>query len=224
MRALRTYPFLTALPFILLYAADEVSLTTHVEDDATGVRSLRVVSRADGQAYVKAFVQEGKIRDLLPDTLARRLDAGAAADRYQVTGDFRFVDGGKLGDLKVSRHVRLATWPILQTTYTCTDTIRRTEFAATDRDVAAAPKTAFTYAITMPGPIDQASVRPPGGQVAGNTVTWKLAADKETQDVSVSASRPDWVPQVLLLIVLLLGLLSIVRFLRRRERTTPRRI
>jgi len=224
VRALRTHDLLTALPFMLLYAADEVAVTTRVEDDATGVRSVEIVSRPDTQTYVKAFADEGQIKGLLPATQMRRLDSGEVADRYRVAGDFRFVQGSKLGDLKVTRRVRLGTWPILQTTYAYTDKISRTEFSETDREIAAAPKTEFAYSVTMPGPIDPASVLPPGGVVDSNTVTWKLTADKPSQDIAVSASRPDWMPQALLLLVLLLAALSIVRFLRHRERTTPRRI
>jgi hypothetical protein len=221
----RTRPQLwTALPFILLYAADEVTLSTRIEDDATGVRSVKITSRPDTKAYVKAFVDEGKVKDLLPATLMRRLRSGEAADRHRVTGDFRFVQGDQLGDLKVTRRVRLTGWPLLQTTYAYSDKITRSEFADTERDLAAAPKTQFTYSVALPGPIDQASVLPPGGMVQGNTVTWTLTADKPSHEVAVSARRPDWAPQILLLIVIALAVLCVVRFLRYRERTTPTRI
>ncbi|MBM3498362.1 MAG: hypothetical protein FJX74_06790 [Armatimonadetes bacterium] len=224
MRTLRGHHLLTALPFILLYAADEVALTTRVEDDGTGVRSVKIVSRPDTKPYVKAFADEEKIGDLLPATALRRLESGEVADSHRIVGDFRFVQGSRLGDLKITRQVRLGTWPILRTAYAYEDKVSRTEFSETERELAAAPKTEFTYSVTMPGPIDQASVLPPGGVVDGHTVTWTLAADKASHDIAVSASRPDWAPQALCLIVLLLVALSIVRFVRYRERTTPRRI
>jgi len=224
VRPPRRYHLLTALPFLLLYAADEVALTTRVEDDATGARRVRIVSRSDTKPYVKAFADEGKIGDLLPASSLRRLVSEEVADRHRVSGDLRFVRGDRLGDLKITRRVRLGAWPFLRTTYEYTDAISRTEFSETEREIAAAPKTEFAYSVTMPGVIDPASVRPVGGVVEGNTVTWTLTADKPGYEIVVNASRPDWVPQALLLLVLLLAILSIVRFLRYRERTTPRRI
>jgi len=222
VRTSRSTHFLTALPFLLLYAADEVVISTRIEDDATGVRSISVVA----QPQAKAALDEAKIAALLPASQMRRLRTRDAADKYRVTGNLRFVDPDVIGDLKVERHVRLRPWPVFETVYTYTDKLTRTEFAERERDVAAAPKTEFAYAVTMPGRIDPNSVVPPGGTVDadGRTVTWKLTAEKATQDITVSAARPNWAPMVFVALLILLGILSLLRFLRRREQTTPRRI
>ena len=220
MRTPRSPYFLTALPFLLLYAADQVAISTRIEDDATGVRSVSVVA----QPQAKAAIDEAKIAALLPDTPMRRLRARDVADGYRVTGSLRFVDPEVFGDLRVDRRVRLRPWPIFETTYAYTDKITRTEFPERERDLAAAPKTEFAYVVTMPGAIDPTSVLPPGGIVEGCTVTWKLTAEKASQDIAVTAARPDWPPMIFVALVLLLGLMSLLRFLQRRGRTTPRRI
>jgi len=220
VRSSRGAHFLTALPFLLLYAADEVSISTRVEDDATGVRSIKVVA----QPQAKTALDEGKITTLLPSSPMRRVRTREAADSYRVTGNLRFTDPDVIGDLRVNRHVRLRPWPLFETAYTFTDKITRTEFAERERDVAAAAKTEFTYSVTMPGEIDPNSVLPPGGIPQGRTVTWKLKADKPTQDIAVTATRPDWPPMMFVALLILLGVLGLLRFLRRRERTTPRRI
>jgi hypothetical protein len=208
------------VPFLLLYAADEVTISTRVEDDATGVRSVRVVA----QPQAKAALDEGKITALLPHSPMRRVRIREATDSYRVTGDLRFTDADAIGDLRVERHVRLRPWPLFETVYTYTDKLTRTEFAERERDVAAAPKTEFTYSVTMPGEIDPNSLLPPDGIPQGSTVTWKLKADKATQDIAVTATRPDWPPMAFVALLIVLGILSLVRFLRRREQTTPRRI
>lgn len=223
MRASSGRAYLTAIPFLLLYAAQEMTVSTRVEDDATGIRSVRIVSRSDTKEYVRAFAERGKVRELLPETSLRRLASREVADSYRLTGDIRFVDGATLGDVKISRRWHLS-WPCLQVAYTYTDRISRTEFSDTEREVAAAPKTELTYTVTMPGVVVKESVVPLGGTISGNTVSWKLKADKPTQDISVTAYRPDWAPTLFVALIILVAALSIARFMRYRERTTPQRI
>jgi hypothetical protein len=211
---------LTVLPFMLLYAADEVAVSTRVEDDATGVRSLRIVSRP----HAKADITQERIDALLPGTPMRRLDSREVADSYRVTGNVRFVDATALADLHIARRAAFGAWPPFRATYAYADKITRTEFSQTEREVAAAPKTEFTYVVTMPGAIDDNSILPPGGVVEGSTVTWKLKADKEAQDLHVTSSRPDWAATGFAGFLVLLVLLTVLQFLYYRRRSTPRRI
>jgi hypothetical protein len=216
MRARRSIGLLTALPFLAIYEASGVRLDTRVETDGTGLRKVTVTTLPDRRDAVATHLAK-----LDPKAPWVTRDGGAS-DR--IVRDARFVSSGPFSGMTIDRGLRFGLWPLAATTYTYTDTITRCDFTDQPKDQQAAGVTEFDYAVTMPGKIDESSILPAGGIVEANTVVWKLKADKETLDVSVTSARPEWMFLVLVLYILIALAALTLRFTFALQRSQPRKI
>jgi len=219
-------PVLTVVPFMLLLGAQEATITTRVERNGSGLRHVRIVAVPEKREPVRGFANDPKrVNDLLPDMPGRHTRSREVGDEYSWEGDLRFVDASVFGQMRITRREHLSAWPVFRTTYSYSDEVRLTEWAGSEPDLAAGPKTELVYCVTMPGAIDQSSVRPlKDAVIDGDTVTWKLKADQPTQTVTVTSTRPDWAPLVFVALLLLIAILTALRILLRWQRSTPRRI
>ncbi|MGQ9730041.1 MAG: hypothetical protein ACUVX8_02090 [Candidatus Zipacnadales bacterium] len=219
MRSRPAHYLLTALPFMTVFAAQEVLISTRVEKDGTGLRWVEI--RADKNR--RDIIDQG-LDEILPLHRETRSRTGISGESYWTKREARFTDPTMFGDLKITRRTQLGVWPPFRTQYTYRDTLVRTAFTGTDRETGAAAKTQYQYVVTMPGTIDADSVTPHLGHITGNTVTWDLKTDSERQEVAVSSVHTEWAPLILLLALILLGLLTGVRYLQYRQRTKPQKI
>ncbi len=221
MRARRPAALLTALPFMAVFAAHEggVRIETRVESDGTGLRRLVLAADPDRQKTV-----ETNITKMDPDAQWVVRKRGVLAEEYRLEQDARFARGAAFSDLKIDRRTSLGGPSLVRTTYVFSDRITRTAYKDTEKEREAALKTEFEYSVSMPGEIDMTSMRPPGGKTDGDSVAWTLTADKPTLDVSVTSQKPEWMPLVFLIYVVLVLALFGLRFGLSWRKTKPRRI
>jgi len=219
VRPSRPVALLTALPFMAVFAAQDVHVGTRLEPDGTGIRRVVLVAHPDRRKTVGANIAK---MDPKAQWIVRQ--NRVLAEEYRFEQDARFTRGSAFSDLRVTRQTTTGGPSIVRTKYEYADTITRTAYNDTDKERQAAPETKFEYSVTMPGEIDMASISPRGGKVNGQTVTWVLSADKPTIDVAATSARPEWMFLVLLLYVVLVALASGLRFGLARWRGKPRRI
>jgi hypothetical protein len=202
-----------------VFAAQNVEIETCVEADGTGLRRLVLAADPDRRKTV-----ETNIEKMDPDASWVVRKQGVLAEEYRLEQDARFTQGRAFSDLKIERQTGLGGPSLVRTTYVLSDRITRTAYKDTEKEQQAAPKTEFEYSVTMPGEIDMASTRPPGGKIDGETITWTLKADKETLDVTATSQQAEWMPFVLIIYVVLVLALFGLRWGLSWKRTRPRRI
>ena len=219
MRRSRSISLLTALPFMAVFAAQDVRVGTRLEPDGTGIRRVVLVAHPDRRKTVDTNIAK---MDPKAQWIVR--ENRVLAEEYRFDQDARFTRGSAFSDLEITRQTTTGGPSIVRTRYTYADKITRTAYNDTEKEREAAPKTEFEYSVTMPGEIDMASIVPRGGKVNGQTVTWVLSADKPTIDVAAASAQPEWMFLVLLLYVVLVALAFGLRFGLSRWRGKPRRI
>jgi len=221
VRRFRPAQYLTVLPFAAILLAQDAKIHTRVEDDGTGVRKVEIAADIQRKEQIK-----GDVVHLLPDVAGRHLDSVKTADSFRIFGNIRFVRPAKsgLGDMKIVRKTQFGGWPPVQTTYAYADVITRTGYEENEAEAAAAPKSEFAYTVTMPGTIDEMSVRPVEGVVDGRTVTWAMNAGKESVDVHVESMEPAWAPIVLISAILIVLIGSGLRYVLVKVKNKPRKI
>lgn len=219
MRTSRSISLLTALPFMAVFSAQDVRISTGIERDGTGIRRVVLVADPERRKTV-----DTNIAKMDPDARWVVRERSVLAEEYRLDQDARFTRGGAFSDLNTVRHTRFGGPSLVRTTYSFSDKITRTAYHDTVKEQKAAPETQFEYSVTMPGEIDAASMSPPGGKVNGRTITWLLKADQETLDVAVTSAAPEWMLLVFVLYVLLVVIMLGLRFGLSWSRSKPRRI
>jgi len=219
VRPRRAVVLLTALPFLAVYEATSLEIHTRVESDGTGLRQVVVTATPDRKKALASHV--GKMD---PDAPWVTREDGVWAEKYRLARDARFTSPRPFAQLAVTTGTRFGVWPFAATIYTYTDGITRCDFTAEPKEAQGAAATEFGYSVTMPGAIDEGSVSPAGGAVQGHTVTWKLKADKDAQEITVRSAQPNWgFTLVVAYVVLALAGLAL-RLALARKRAKPRRI
>ncbi len=219
MRPRRSIILLTALPFLAVYEAASLQIHTRVESDGTGLRQVVVTTLPDRKQAMASHI--GKMD---PDAPWVTREDGIWAEKYRLARDARFTSPRPFAQLTVTTGTRLGLWPVAATTYTYSDKVTRCDFSDEPKEKQAAGATEFEYSVTMPGTIDESALSPAGGSVQGHTVTWKLKADKDTQEVSVKSAQANWGFTVLVAYVLLVLVVLALRFTLAQKRSKPRRI
>ncbi len=221
MSVRRPIRLLTALPFMAVFAAQDVGIETRVESDGTGLRRLVLVAdpAPETQKTIDAYVAK-----MDPDAQWIVRKRGVLAEEYRLEQDARFTQGRAFSDLKIERRTSLGGPSLVRTTYVLSDRITRTAYNDTEKEQEAAAKTEFEYSVIMPGEADMASMRPRGGKIDGNTITWTLKADKATLDVTATSQQAEWMPVVCLIYVALVLALFGLRWGLSWKRNRPRRI
>jgi len=219
VRRRRSVALLTALPFLAVYEATSLQIHTRIESDGTGLRQVVVTAAPDRRKAVASHV--GKLDPGAP--WVTRED-GVSAEKYRLTRDARFTSPRPFDQLTVTTGARFGVWPLAATTYTYTDKITRCDFTAEPKEAQGAAATEFEYSVTMPGAVDEGSASPAGGSVQGHTVTWRLKADKDTQEVTVRSAQPDWGFTLVVAYVVLALVALALRLALAQRRAKPRRI
>lgn len=214
MGACLRVPLLITIPFVLVFTAERVVVSTTMYGDTSGVRVVRATADS-------SFLNE--IRGWTRNMTRGWDDAGA-----HVSGDSavvaRSTQRNHLGahDDVEAEALDVVQQPLsLVTTYRWQEKVRF-DFLGTDRERAAAPLSSFEYRLTMPATIRTTS--PPAQSVSGRTATWTLAADRDEYTITATATAVRW--DVVVILVYVLGYLTyrVLSFLARRARLRPRKI
>jgi hypothetical protein len=209
---------LSALPFLAVYEASSLQISTLVESDGTGLRSVMVTANPEREKAVTSHLAE---LDPRAPWIVRQ--HGVVTEKFRLEQDARFTCPRPFADLSITRGTRFGLWPWAATTFTYSDKITRTDFSAEPKEQQGAAAAEFEYRVTMPGAIDESSVSP-AGRVEGNTVTWKLKLDKPSLEVTAKSAQPQWMFTALVAYVLLAVIGLGLRFTVRRQRATPTKI
>lgn len=207
-------PLLITIPFVLVFTAERVVVSTTMYGDTSGVRVVRATADS-------SFLNE--IRGWTRDMTRGWDDAGA-----QVSGDDAVVARStQRNALGAHDDIEAEAFDIVQqplslvTTYRWQETVRF-DFMGTEKERAAAPLSSVEYRITMPGTIRTASPVPQS--TSGRTATWNLPADRDEYTIMATATAVRW--DVIVILVYVAGFLAyrVLSFLARRARLRPRKI
>jgi hypothetical protein len=215
----RSVILLTALPFLAVYEASSLRLHTCVDPDGTGLRAAVIAAKPERQKPVSDHFAK-----MDPGASWVVRENGVFGETFRLAQDARFTDPRRFDGLTITRDTRFGAWPLAATVYTYTDRIQRCDFTPGAKEQQGAAATDFEYSVTMPGTIDAGSVQPAGGRVEGNTVTWKLKLDSDSQQVNVTSEDPVWIFHSLVLYLLIVLAALILRFTLARSRSKPRTI
>lgn len=212
---------LIVIPFVLLFAAKETSLQTHIWADGAARRDLQVVSDQPSAGAVRGGVS----------SIQGPWDAGRESTATDVAFRRSAMPGtaGEIAGVKLGIKQQFG-WPtLLRTRYEYHDVVTLRDFDAKDaKQAAAAKEMRLKYVVTLPGAVDEGSVSA-GGQSQGGRVTWALTADKVAAQkefgVSAASTRPRWDFFVFLIYVIIAyGACALKPLLRRLFRPKPRTI
>ena len=215
MRAGLRTSLLVTIPFVLLFNADRVQITTHMYQDQSGLR--RIEAAADS-SLAHQLVQ-----------WTRDMTRGYQQDDYQVSANRAVISrSSQMADLDSvegvgTQAINVVRQPLsLKTTYEFREELSVDYTYGTPKELAPAPLTTFTYVLTMPGRITNAG--PGNVRVSGHTATWSFTASDANTTLSATAVAWRW--DLILVALYLLGWAAyqVTIFLTRRARMRPRKI
>ncbi len=215
MRAGLRTSLLAAIPFMLLFSADRVHITTQMYRDASGMK--RIETSGDS-----SLVQQLKqwSRETSPGYQQGRTHS--TSNRVIMSRSQQVAD---LGDSHgvAARVLDIAQHPLsLKTKYHFSERIAVDFTYGSDKELVSAPLTHLEYTLVMPGRIIAAS--PGNARASGNTCQWTLAAD--TPNMEVRATSEVWRWDVIAVLLYIGAYLAyrLAGFAITRARYKPRKI
>lgn len=224
---MRVATFMLTVPFALALNTNQVTVTTKVYRDGSGMREVA----AQAQRFFS---------DALP-RWTRDVEAGAPWQRYSrssskaqssltVTRDFVTSNMDSAGGEDALAIVDVVQKPLsLYTTYTWSEQVKLEYHYDSNPDEARAGDHSMDYVVQMPGRITSATHQPStsGSQrisQSGRQVTFTFDASESEHSVNVKARRIRWEYLAIAAWVVLFIVVRVVRFVIRRRRTRPKRI
>lgn len=224
---MRLAAFMLTVPFALALNTNQVTVTTKVYRDGSGMRKVA----AQAQEYFS---------DALP-RWTRDVEAGVPWQRYSrstskaqsslsVTRDFVTSNMDRAGGQDALQIVDVFQKPLaIYTTYTWSERVKLEYHYESNPDEARAGDHTMDYVVQMPGTITSATHQPTTSgrqQVSqsGRQVTFTFDASESEHRVNVEARRVRWEYLAIAAWLLLFIIVSGVRFVIRRRRTRPKRI
>lgn len=215
MRADLRTSLLMAIPFMLLFSADRVQITTRMYQDASGMR--RIETSGDNSLS----------RQLAQWT--RETSPGFQQDRFQTTSNRVVMSRSQqvanlagVSDID-ARALDIVQNPFsLKTKYFFSERIAVDFTYGSDKELASAPLTHLDYTLVLPGRITSAS--PANARASGNTCRWTLAADMN--NVQIAATSEVWRWDLIAVLLYIGGYLvyRLIGFVVTRARYKPRKI
>ena len=215
MRVRLRTSLLATVPFVLLFNADRVQLTTRVYQDISGTRIIQVSGDSSLSRQLRQWARE-TTRSYQQDRF-RVISNRAEICRSAQVADLDAVDDVDASALDIVQH------PFsLKTTYHFRERLRVDFTYGTDKELAPAPLTNFEYVLVMPGRVTQAG--PAGARIQGDTVHWTLNAARKEMELSATAEAWRW--DLILVLLYVLGYVAYrtAAFLARQARMRPRKI
>lgn len=207
-------PLLITIPFVLVFTADKVVISTTMYGDTSGVRVVRAT--ADSSLFNELRRWTRVMTRGWDDA-----DAHISGNNAVVARSTQRNALGEHDDIEAEA-LDIVQEPLsLMTTYRWQETVRL-NYLGTEQERAAAPLCSFEYRITMPGAIRATS--PVAQSVSGRTATWVLTADRDEYTIRATATAVRW--DVIVILVYVGGYLTyrVLSFLARRARLRPRKI
>ena len=207
---------LATVPYLLLSGAQQVHFQTIVQPDGSGYRFMIVDASPE---RVKDLEDHVRIAQKSYDFAHTEKSAGYV----RLERNFWTASIGKLPEAQLTIGSIVKEPFSLRTKYEWSEKLTFKSEDATDVERAGAAQAILNYTVEMPGTIAQDSVSPTG-QVEGNTVTFKLAADKPEQEVKVTSYELRYGYILVLLYLLACAAVFGGRFLRSVVLNRPRKI
>ncbi len=211
------------IPFALTLNSTRVQVATTIYRDGSGVRQI---SAEAGEYYAQDLPRW--TRDVEAGQTWQRYDRSSSATQstVTVTRDFLSSSMDRIGD--TLRIVDVFHKPLdVYTTYTWSETVKLEYHYETNPAEARAGDKEMEYAVTMPGAVTEARCNPvaEGGQeIAGNTVTFTLAAENPEHTITVQSRQIRWEYLAIAAWIVLFILVKIIGFIVQRRRSRPKRI
>jgi hypothetical protein len=206
-----------AVPFVLLLNADQVTVTTELYGNLSGIRRVQAEGPSTRQRQIEqSMPQSGPKLDREGQRLSQ--------DRVRVLWCVQVHDLAVLDDVETSaidvvqEPLRLRTW------YKWQEHVKVELGSGSEAERKKAEPVEFEYRLTVPGKLVRTS---PTADSSGSTATWKLNALKAAQDgYELSATAVAWRWDVILLLVYVLGYAAyrIVAEIAHRAQLRPRKI
>lgn len=217
-RSMRTSLMIT-IPFVLLLNSDSVIITTQMHGDKSGIRRVQATADSSMSDEILKWTHE----------MARRFYREPV---HMSTDSVEVARSNQVHDLGAIEGVSATVTDIVQeplsfvTTYEFEEKVK-VDYLGNERERAAADVIVFEYRLSMPGQIQ--AVMPAGGQINGNSCTWKLKPadlEAETGAITVSATATSLRWDLIVLVVYIGGYLlyRTISFFVRRARLRPRKI
>ncbi len=215
MRAGLRTSLLAAIPFMLLFSADRVHMTTQMYRDASGMR--RLVTSGDS-SLARQLTQW--TRETSPGYQQDRIHS--TSNRVIMSRSQQVANLASIPDVD-ARVLDIVQYPLsLKTKYFFSERVAVDFTYGSDKELVSAPLTHLDYTLVLPGRITSAS--PANARKSGNTCQWTLAADMSNVEISATAEAWRW---DLIAVLLYLGVYFAYRlagFVITRARYKPRKI
>ena len=207
---------LATVPYLLLSGAQQVHFQTIVQPDGSGYRFMVVDASPE---RVKELQDHLRIAQKSYDFAEQDKSSGYV----RMERNFWTAAIGKLPEAQLNIGKIVKEPFSLFTKYEWSEKLTFKSEDATEVERAGAAQAILNYKVEMPGTIAQDSVSPMG-QVEGNEVTFKLAADKPEQEVKVTSYELRYGYVAVLLYLLACAAVFGGRFLRSVLGNRPRKI
>jgi hypothetical protein len=207
---------LATVPYLLLSGAQQVHFRTIVQPDGSGYRFLVVDASTE---RVKDLGDHVRIAQKSYDFAEQDKSSGYV----RLERNFWTAAIGRLPEAQLAIGTLIKEPLSLFTKYEWGEKLTFKSEDATEVERVGAAQAILNYTVEMPGTIAQESVSPTG-QVEGNTVTFKLAADKAEQEVKVTSYELRYGYIAVLLYLLACAAVFGGRFLRGVLLNRPRKI
>lgn len=224
---MRLAAFMLTVPFALALNSNQVTVTTTVYQDGSGMREIA----AQAQEYFSDALPRWT-RDVEAGGLWQRhwRSSSKAQSNLTVKRDFVTSNMNRVGGEDTLAIVGIFQEPLdIYTTYTWSEQVKLEYHYESNPDEARAGDHTIQYVVQMPGPITGATQQPAtsGSQEisqSGRRVTFTFDASEPEHSVTVQSRRVRWEYLAIAAWVVLFIVGSIIRFVVRRRRTRPRRI
>lgn len=215
----RITALLAAVPYLLLSASENVTFTTIVERDGSGLRQFTASCLDDREEEVTKRIREASAKY---DVERRQVKPGQ-------TVIIRNWRPAGLDNLPQEEGVSLQIADIAQqplsffTYYHWSEPVRIEAQTATPMEKEGRSKAVLRYVLQMPGSILPATVST-GGQIADGRVVWELPGDQEETLLEASSRQVRWGYLLITLYVLGFIAFQVVSFTQRVIKNRPRKI
>jgi len=219
---IRTNPsttmLLAAVPYLLLSMSQDVTFTTIVQHDGSGLRQF-VASCLENR---KEDVTK-RIREASPHYDVEHCQIGPG--QITIIRNWRPTGLDKLTEKGVSLQITdIAQQPLsLFTYYDWSEQIQIHRDTATEVEKEGQQKAVLRYILQMPGTILPQTLST-GGQVENDRAVWELTGDEEQYTLKAQSRKVRWGYLLILIYVLGFIIFQLVSYTERRIKNRPRRI